>query len=90
MKRVLAAVAAICAVAGLPGQARAAGGPLPYAFDGSDQVVRGAASTGDAPALTAGGSYRDAVGPGEKRVYRLDLDGRSDAYVSAVAVPREG
>jgi hypothetical protein len=101
VKRVLAAGAAICAVAVLPlqaqaqaqvrGQAQAAGGePLPYAFDRGDQVVRGAASTADAPALAAGGTYRDTIGPGQKRVYRLDLDNRSDAYVSAVAVPGKG
>ncbi|MBO0510961.1 hypothetical protein, partial [Streptomyces beijiangensis] len=90
MKRVLAALAAICAVVALPGQAWAAEGPLPYSFDPAGRVVRGAASTGDAPALAAGGTYRDSIGPGEKRVYRLDLDSRSDAYVSAVAVPGKG
>ncbi|WP_329120004.1 hypothetical protein [Streptomyces sp. NBC_01465] len=90
MKRVLAVMAAICAVAALPGRALAAGEPLPYAFDRADRTVRGAANSSDAPALAAGAAYKDTLGPGEKRVYRLDLDSTSDAYVSAVAVPEKG
>ncbi|MEV0090380.1 hypothetical protein [Streptomyces sp. NPDC050738] len=90
MKRVLAVMAAICAVAALPGRALAAGEPLPYAFDQADRAVQGAASSSDAPALAAGATYRDTLAPGQKRVYRMDLDGTSDAYVSAVAVPGRG
>ncbi|MCK8676278.1 hypothetical protein [Streptomyces lichenis] len=49
--------------------------------------MRGAPTPTQAPTLAAGGVYRDAVPAGGTRVYRLDLDDRSGAYVSAVAVP---
>ncbi|MGY4932467.1 hypothetical protein ACWD7T_15380 [Streptomyces sp. 900116325] len=38
----LAAVAAMCAVAALPGRAYAAGEPAPYTFDPEARTVRGA------------------------------------------------
>ncbi|MGW7416247.1 hypothetical protein [Streptomyces sp. NPDC054863] len=88
--RTLAGVAALCAVTALPGQALAAGEPAPYAFDTAAGPVRGAASTADAPALTAGSTYKDSIGPKGKLFYRLDLDAKSNAYVSAVAVPKNG
>ncbi|MFJ6696710.1 hypothetical protein ACIQM4_11615 [Streptomyces sp. NPDC091272] len=88
--RVLAGAAALCAVVALPGQALAAGEPAPYVFDTAAEPVSGSVSTADAPALTAGATYKDSIGPKGKRYYRLDLDAKSNAYVSAVAVPRNG
>ncbi|TGB17463.1 hypothetical protein E4099_03335, partial [Streptomyces palmae] len=52
--------------------------------------IRGTADPRDAPPMSAGESYVDSVGAGEKRSYRVRLDERSTAYVSAVAVPRPG
>ncbi|WP_405999713.1 hypothetical protein [Streptomyces sp. NBC_00829] len=84
----LAAMAAMCAVAALPGQSWAAGEPNPYAFDSEAKSVQGAAVNSDGPSLKAGSTYKDTIKPGEKRYYRVDLDARTNAYVSAVAVPK--
>lgn len=86
----LAAMAAMCAVAALPGQARAAGEPSPYTFDDEAKRVQGTPVNSNGPELTAGSTYRDSIKPGEKRYYRIDLDATSNAYVSAVAVPEHG
>ncbi|WP_405571172.1 SLAP domain-containing protein [Streptomyces sp. NBC_01167] len=83
-----AAMAAMCVVAGLPAQALAAGEPNPYVFDSEAKTVKGSAVNSDGPALAAGSVYKDAIKPGEKRYYRVDLDARTNAYISAVAVPR--
>ncbi|MYY17560.1 MULTISPECIES: hypothetical protein [unclassified Streptomyces] len=83
-----AAVAAVCAVAVLPGQARAADGPGAYAFDPAAKTVRGTETNADAAELTPGSVYKSSIKPGEKLYYRVDLDDRTDAYVSAVAVPK--
>jgi hypothetical protein len=87
---VLAAAAALCAVVTLPGQAWASGEPGPYAFEPGARPVSGAATTNDAKRLDAGATYRDSIGPGEKRFYRVLLDDEKNAYVSAVAVPGLG
>jgi hypothetical protein len=84
----LAGMAAMCAVAALPGQAWAVGEPNPYAFDSEAKAVRGSAVNSDGPPLTAGSTYKDTIKPGEKRYYRVDLDAKANAYVSAVAVPK--
>ncbi|HET6858470.1 MAG TPA: hypothetical protein VFH94_15440 [Streptomyces sp.] len=86
----LAAVAALCAVAALPVQARAAGTPGPYAFEPSAKPVRGTEVNTDAEQLKAGETYRDSIEPGGKLFYRVVLDGESNAYVSATAVPEPG
>ncbi|MEV6785635.1 hypothetical protein [Streptomyces sp. NPDC051098] len=83
----MAALAAMCVVAALPTQALAAGEPHPYVFDSEAKTVKGAAVNSDGPALMAGSAYRDSIKPGEKRYYRVDLDARTNAYISAVAVP---
>lgn len=70
-----------------PVRAGAAGG---YVFAEGIKRISGAATTSDAPPLEAGGTYKDAVRGGAKRIYRLDLDARTNAYVSAVAVPQPG
>ncbi|GHB16575.1 hypothetical protein [Streptomyces chryseus] len=85
-----AVAAALCAVAALPAQARAADEAGSYTFDPSAERVEGAASNTDARRLRAGGTYRDAIGPGGRLFYRLELDAKSHAYVSATAVPRPG
>ncbi len=86
----LAALAAMCVVAALPGQAWAAGEPNPYAFDSEATTVKGATVNSDGPALKAGSTYRDTIKPGDKRYYRVDLDAKTNAYLSAVAVPKLG
>ncbi|MFJ8920877.1 hypothetical protein ACIREK_15550 [Streptomyces sp. NPDC102415] len=86
----LATVAAVCAVAALPGQAHAADGPAAYTFDPAAATVEGAETNADAAELKPGAVYRSSIGQGQKLYYRLELDDRTDAYVSAVAVPKAG
>ncbi|MFD7439913.1 hypothetical protein [Streptomyces sp. NPDC059909] len=87
----LAGVAAMCAVAALPGgTAWAAGEPNPYAFDTDAQTIEGAESTANAKALKDGTTYHSSIGPGGKLNYRVDLDAEKNAYVSVVAVPKLG
>ncbi|GGT21146.1 hypothetical protein [Streptomyces purpureus] len=80
--------AALCAVA-LPGQAWAAG-ESPYEFDGEAKPVKGAVSNSDAQSLAAGSVYKDTIAKDGKLYYRVDLDDRTNAYVSVVAVPKPG
>lgn len=85
----MAALAALGLVAALPGAAGAAGTPQPVpAYRGADgaQAVVGKPSTAGAPELKAGSVYKDSIAPGE-RYYRVYLDDRSTAYVSAVLQP---
>ncbi|MFE6972248.1 hypothetical protein [Streptomyces sp. NPDC057682] len=84
----LAAAAAMCAVAALPGQAYAA--DAGYGFDPGAKTVAGAAVNTDASELTAGSVYRSTIGTGQKLYYRLNLDATTNAYVSAVVVPKAG
>ncbi|MFF2728313.1 hypothetical protein ACFVS9_10455 [Streptomyces sp. NPDC058008] len=86
----LATIAAVCAVAALPGQAYAADGPEAYTFDPAATSVQGAETNADAAELKAGSAYRSSIEPGQKLYYRLELDDTTDAYVSAVAVPKAG
>ncbi|MFD9428569.1 MULTISPECIES: hypothetical protein [unclassified Streptomyces] len=85
----LAAIAAMCAVVALPGQAHAAGTSA-YTFDPGAKTVQGAVANADASVLDEGAVYRSTIKPGEKLYYRVKLDARSNAYVSAVAVPAAG
>ncbi|WP_328377856.1 hypothetical protein OHB13_18655 [Streptomyces sp. NBC_00440] len=86
----LAAVAAVCSVGAFPGQAAAVGEPGPYAFDHHATTVAGAVASTDAKQLKAGSTYRSSIEPGGQLYYQVELDAASDAYVSAVAVPRLG
>ncbi|GAA3722844.1 hypothetical protein [Streptomyces tremellae] len=88
--RALSGACALLCALGTPGQPAAASGAAAYSFDPGARHVTGAATTADAPALAAGGTYRDRLAPGATRVYRVDLDASSSAYVSAVAVPKAG
>lgn len=85
------AVMAAGAVVALPDRSWAAvGEPSPYVFDPEARQIAGAATTSDAELLEPGATYRDSIGPGDKLVYRLNLDATTNAYVSAVAVPQLG
>ncbi|MER6188967.1 hypothetical protein [Streptomyces cyaneofuscatus] len=86
-----AALAAMCAavVVVLPGQAYAAGPPA-YGFDPDAKNVQGAQFNAEASVLQPGAVYRSSIEPGEKLYYRVKLDSLTDAYVSAVAVPKSG
>ena len=86
----LAGVAAACVVATLPGQSWAAGEPSPYVFDSAAKPVEGTPVNINGPELTAGSTYKDSIDPGEKLYYRIGLDDKSNAFVSAVAVPKLG
>ncbi|GGZ83969.1 hypothetical protein [Streptomyces bluensis] len=89
--RALAAVgAALCATAGLPAQAAAAGTPAPYAFAEDATRVEGMPSTTGAVRLAPGKTYRSSIREGGKLYYRLELGNGANAYVSATAVPRMG
>ncbi|WP_299529713.1 hypothetical protein [uncultured Streptomyces sp.] len=83
------AVAAWGALAALPGQAWAAADPSGYVFAPDAVTVTGEEANADAAFLTADKVYRSSIGPGQKLYYRVTLDAGSDAYVSAVAVPRD-
>ncbi|MFF8916007.1 hypothetical protein ACF08M_22425 [Streptomyces sp. NPDC015032] len=86
----LAAVAAMCAAAALPGEAYAAGEDTAYTFEPGAKQVSGVEVSTEASALTSGSVYKSSIKPGEKLYYRLNLDAKTNAYVSAVAVPRGG
>ncbi|KQX77838.1 MULTISPECIES: hypothetical protein [Streptomyces] len=85
----LASLAAMCAVAVLPGQAHAADGPGAYTFDPAATAVQGTETNADASELKPGSVYRSSIKADQKLYYRLDLDDRTNAYVSAVVVPRK-
>ncbi|WP_328770310.1 hypothetical protein [Streptomyces sp. NBC_00286] len=97
-RTVMTCMAALCAVAVLPGPARAqareqgmaAGSPVPYAFADDARQVEGASNRTEAVQLAPGGTYRSSLQNNEKAYYRLRLDSASNAYVSATAVPRAG
>ncbi|WP_241989710.1 MULTISPECIES: hypothetical protein [unclassified Streptomyces] len=86
----LAAVAAVFAVAALPGQVYAAGETGTYAFDPDADTVAGEEVSADAVALRPDTVYRSAISGNQKLYYRLNLDAKTNAYVSAVVVPRGG
>ncbi|MFC8532818.1 hypothetical protein ACFUJY_02485 [Streptomyces sp. NPDC057249] len=90
MRGALVAVAAVFAVAALPGQVYAAGAPGSYTFDPDAESVGGADISAEASKLKPGGVYKSAIRSGQKLYYRLDLDARTNAYVSAVVVPKGG
>ncbi|MGC5345198.1 hypothetical protein [Streptomyces sp. DT171] len=83
-------VAATCVVTALPGHAYAADGPGSYTFDPAAEPIKGTEINSDAASMKSGAVYRSSIGPGGKLYYRLDLDDATDAYVSAVAVPKGG
>ncbi|MEU3044911.1 hypothetical protein ABZ705_00025 [Streptomyces sp. NPDC006984] len=88
----LAGAVAVYALAAPPAPAGAAEGPGPgaYTFDTGAHHVSGASVNTKGPVLEAGSTYRDGIAPEDRRYYRIDLDDRVDAYLSAVAVPEPG
>ncbi|WP_432092314.1 hypothetical protein [Streptomyces sp. bgisy100] len=89
--RCLAALAALCAVAAVPGTAVADGaqGLAEYRTAEGAQAVEGTASSANAERIEPG-IYTDSIGRGETRYYSVTLDATSTAFVSAVAVPKPG
>lgn len=85
IRRGLAGPVALGVLAVLPGVATADAPPT-YAPAPDAKPVRGKASTGAAPEIVPG-TYTDSLERGEKKLYALDLDDSSTAYVSAVAAP---
>ncbi|MFI8003875.1 hypothetical protein [Streptomyces sp. NPDC086010] len=84
----LASIGVMCAVVALPGQARAADAPAVYGFDPAATSVRGAETNADAVKLKPGAVYRSSIEKDQKLYYRVELDDATDAYVSAVVVPK--
>ncbi|GAB2865182.1 hypothetical protein GCM10027074_35660 [Streptomyces deserti] len=82
--------------AALPGHAVAGGARAAaettgrYAFAEDAQRIKGARGTADAVLLNPGKTYKSSLPGSGKVYYRLELDGTSNAYVSATAVPAPG
>ncbi|MFD5430349.1 hypothetical protein ACFWI9_33815, partial [Streptomyces sp. NPDC127084] len=75
--------AALCSVVVLPGSpAQAADAPGSYTFDSNAEPVRGATVSSNAQPLKPGSAYRDSIKKDGKLYYRLDLDAKTNAYVS--------
>lgn len=93
--RTTAAAAALLALAAVPVAAgpvgavpaRAATDATGYAFDPAARPVAAAPDPGGAAALAPGRTYRSTLTGRGPVWFRLDLDGTSNAYVSATAVP---
>ncbi|WP_139151361.1 hypothetical protein [Streptomyces sp. WMMB 322] len=86
--------ATLCLPAVLPGRAAAApsdgSGDIPAYRQADDaKKIKGTAGSGDAPEIEPA-TYTDSIGRGEKRYYRVELDAKSSAFISAVAAPRPG
>lgn len=90
----LVALAALCAagaVGGLiPDPAQAVPGADARTYRTVGTSIRGSLTSDDAPSLAVGGPRVDSIAAGETRFYAVDLDYRSTAYVSAVAVSPPG
>lgn len=90
MRGGLVGVAVLAVLVGAAGPAGAEG-PVAYRMAPGAKEVRGSGSSTAGPELAPGtDTYTDTLRPGEKRYYTVELDDRSNAYVSAVAVPRPG
>ncbi|MGW4029921.1 hypothetical protein ACWEFL_11455 [Streptomyces sp. NPDC004838] len=61
----------------------------PYRIAPDASPVKGASSSADGPLLRPG-TYADTISAGERKFYRIGLDGSSHAYVSAVLAPPPG
>ncbi|WP_345044595.1 hypothetical protein [Streptomyces sannanensis] len=81
--------AAVCAAV-MAGPAWAADEPGAYGYDEAARTVKGGATSTDGPRLPAGSTYRDSIRAGQKLYYRVDLDAKSNAYLSTVVVPGPG
>ncbi|AYG81757.1 hypothetical protein DWB77_03922 [Streptomyces hundungensis] len=87
-RRIGAAAAVLGALLAAPGTAHAAGPPSPsYRFPDGVRDVVGGQRDKDGPVLEANAAYRSSIKPGGKLYFQLVLDGKNDAYASAVALP---
>ncbi|MEU9096562.1 hypothetical protein [Streptomyces sp. NPDC048361] len=82
-----ALVGALCVLVAVPASVDAAGATSSYRFPEGVQDVAGGGQDTDAPVLKADTAYRSVIKPGSKLYFRLILDGKKDAYASAVALP---
>ncbi|MFF3453354.1 hypothetical protein ACFYXH_03310 [Streptomyces sp. NPDC002730] len=88
--------AALCALMLVPGPAQAAPasdgprGVAAYRLADGAKPVKGAASSADGPVLAEPGTYTDTISKGEKKFYKVTLDVKSNAYLSAVLAPPPG
>ena len=97
-RTVMACVAALCAVAVLPGRRRGRRASRRMAAGFADHTpspttpeqVEGASNTTDAVRLEPGRDLPELPPEQRKAYYRLGLDAASNAYVSATAVPGRG
>ncbi|MEU8519624.1 hypothetical protein [Streptomyces sp. NBC_01216] len=65
--------------------------PLPpYRTDRAAKPVAGAAAGDRGPLLPGPGTYTDVIAKGEKKFYRVHLDGVSNVFLSAVLAPPPG
>lgn len=62
--------------------------PAEYDVAEDAEAVKGATSSTDAPELAEPGYFTDSIGRGEEKYYRVDLDAKSTAYLSALAHPK--
>jgi hypothetical protein len=87
MRRAFVAMVAalLAAVAGPAGPVAADSGAPGWRPSGAE--VQGATDAADAPVLDMDRLYRDTLGAGEAKAYRVHLDAASSAYLSAFAVP---
>lgn len=88
-------LAGLCTAAlALPAPAYAEDGtpaePADYTAASDAEEIKGTASSSDAPELAEPGFFTDTIGRGETKYYRVDLDAKSTAYVSALAHPKVG
>ncbi|MGI5402621.1 hypothetical protein ACQEVG_24870 [Streptomyces sp. CA-135486] len=84
-------VLALCTVglAAVPVEASSPGGPedlAPYRTAQDARPVRGTAVSTEGPRLRPG-TYTDTIFAGQKKYYRVELDARTNVYVSAVLAP---
>ncbi|WP_407559866.1 hypothetical protein [Streptomyces sp. 184] len=54
------------------------------------ESIEGAASSTGGEQMAAGRTYTDSIAPGDKHYYSVTLDAKSNAWISAVAVPKPG
>lgn len=89
--RTVAVLAALAAVAVLPGTVGVASAETVPGYRMADDAtaVKGTASRADAPSLTPG-LHTDTIGRGQQKYYAVTLDATTNAYFSAVAAPGPG
>ncbi|NGO77212.1 hypothetical protein G6045_16315 [Streptomyces sp. YC504] len=90
LRQIAAGAAAVLMVCAAPGSASAnetADDPRAYGYDPKAKSVTGSSSMLSGPELAEGAPYRSTLTGSGPVYFRVALDARSNAYVSAVAVP---